>query len=94
MVFIALSLQLLLKLEDNLLIETVGIPVQEEKGITRLTACVSSQVNLTFVVVRNFSFFFFCIIDVLKLSALGWMSTALLVLCYWERRVFQKPSET
>ncbi|KAG2326370.1 hypothetical protein Bca52824_009098 [Brassica carinata] len=39
------TIKLLLKLEDNLLIETVGIPVQEEKGITRLTACVSSQVG-------------------------------------------------
>ncbi|CAH8265325.1 unnamed protein product [Arabidopsis lyrata] len=40
------TIKLLLKLEDNLLIETVGIPVQDdEKGITRLTACVSSQVG-------------------------------------------------
>ncbi|XP_010505646.1 PREDICTED: uncharacterized protein LOC104782422 [Camelina sativa] len=40
------TIKLLLKLEDNLLVETVGIPVQEEeKGITRLTACVSSQVG-------------------------------------------------
>lgn len=40
-----LILQLLLKLEDNRLIETVGIPVEDdEKGSVRLTACVSSQV--------------------------------------------------
>lgn len=39
-----LILQLLIKLEDNRLIETVGIPVEDEKGPTRLTACVSSQV--------------------------------------------------
>ena len=39
-----LILQLLLKLEDNRLIETVGIPVMVDKGLTRLTACVSSQV--------------------------------------------------
>ncbi|CAN8287162.1 unnamed protein product [Cochlearia groenlandica] len=39
------TIKLLLNLQDNLLIETVGIPVQEEKGITRLTACVSSQVG-------------------------------------------------
>lgn len=39
-----LTLQLLLKLEDNRLIETVGIPVEDDKGSVRLTACVSSQV--------------------------------------------------
>lgn len=39
-----LSLQILLKLEDNRLIETVGIPVDDDKGPSRLTACVSSQV--------------------------------------------------
>lgn len=39
-----LNLQLLLKLEDNRLIETVGIPVEDDKGSVRLTACVSSQV--------------------------------------------------
>jgi hypothetical protein len=39
-----LILQLLLKLEDNRLIETVGIPNEDEKGSVRLTACVSSQV--------------------------------------------------
>lgn len=39
-----LILQLLLKLEDNRLVETVGIPVMVDKGLTRLTACVSSQV--------------------------------------------------
>ncbi|KAK2965493.1 hypothetical protein RJ640_001610 [Escallonia rubra] len=37
--------QLLLKLEDNRLIETVGIPVEDDKGSVRLTACVSSQVG-------------------------------------------------
>ncbi|KAM7263214.1 hypothetical protein ACFE04_000897 [Oxalis oulophora] len=37
--------KLLLKLEDNRLIETVGIPVADEKGSVRLTACVSSQVG-------------------------------------------------
>ncbi|KAL6580073.1 hypothetical protein OROMI_008097 [Orobanche minor] len=35
---------LLLKLEDNRLVETVGIPVHD-KGTPRLTACVSSQVG-------------------------------------------------
>lgn len=39
-----LTLQLLIKLEDNRLIETVGIPVPDDKGSMRLTACVSSQV--------------------------------------------------
>ncbi|KAF8642215.1 hypothetical protein HU200_067479 [Digitaria exilis] len=39
-------LQILLKLEDNRLIETVGIPVDDDnKGSSRLTACVSSQVG-------------------------------------------------
>ncbi|KAL2649726.1 hypothetical protein R1flu_017854 [Riccia fluitans] len=38
--------KILLRLADNLLVETVGIPVQDKKGaITRLTACVSSQVG-------------------------------------------------
>lgn len=41
-----LILQLLLKLDDNRLIETVGIPVEDDKGSVRLTACVSSQVFL------------------------------------------------
>ncbi|XP_050386260.1 uncharacterized protein LOC126802651 [Argentina anserina] len=39
------TVKLLIKLEDNRLIETVGIPVQDEKGLSRLTACVSSQVG-------------------------------------------------
>ncbi|GAV90368.1 RRM_1 domain-containing protein/Radical_SAM domain-containing protein [Cephalotus follicularis] len=39
------TIKLLLKLEDNRLIETVGIPVLDEKGSVRLTACVSSQVG-------------------------------------------------
>ncbi|KAL5561839.1 hypothetical protein UlMin_031586 [Ulmus minor] len=38
------TVKLLLKLEDNRLIETVGIPV-DDKGSMRLTACVSSQVG-------------------------------------------------
>ncbi|KAL3702117.1 hypothetical protein R1sor_020139 [Riccia sorocarpa] len=38
--------KILLRLADNLLVEAVGIPVQDKKGsITRLTACVSSQVG-------------------------------------------------
>lgn len=41
-----LILQLLLKLDDNRLIETVGIPVEDKKGSARLTACISSQVFL------------------------------------------------
>ncbi|KAL5053820.1 hypothetical protein RYX36_034502 [Vicia faba] len=40
------TIKLLLKLEDNRLIETVGIPVEDDKGSVRLTACVSSQVLL------------------------------------------------
>ncbi|KAL3717780.1 hypothetical protein ACJRO7_002998 [Eucalyptus globulus] len=39
------TVKLLIKLEDNRLIETVGIPVEDEKGSVRLTACVSSQVG-------------------------------------------------
>ncbi|KDO69304.1 hypothetical protein CISIN_1g0433401mg, partial [Citrus sinensis] len=39
------TVKLLIKLEDNRLIETVGIPVEDEKGPMRLTACVSSQVG-------------------------------------------------
>ncbi|XP_022880242.1 uncharacterized protein LOC111397502 isoform X2 [Olea europaea var. sylvestris] len=38
------TVKLLVKLEDNRLVETVGIPVKDEKGSIRLTACVSSQV--------------------------------------------------
>uniref|UniRef100_A0A0D3EZ96 Radical SAM core domain-containing protein n=1 Tax=Oryza barthii TaxID=65489 RepID=A0A0D3EZ96_9ORYZ len=37
--------KILLKLEDNRLIETVGIPVDDDKGPSRLTACISSQVG-------------------------------------------------
>ncbi|KAJ7244206.1 hypothetical protein O6H91_Y432200 [Diphasiastrum complanatum] len=37
------TIKVLLKLDDNRLVETVGIPVEEEKGLNRLTACVSSQ---------------------------------------------------
>ncbi|XP_052203858.1 uncharacterized protein LOC127809166 [Diospyros lotus] len=37
--------KLLIKLADNRLVETVGIPVEDDKGSVRLTACVSSQVG-------------------------------------------------
>jgi sulfatase maturation enzyme AslB (radical SAM superfamily) len=36
--------QILLRLVDSRLVETVGIPVEEKSGGSRLTACVSSQV--------------------------------------------------
>lgn len=39
-----LFLQILLRLCDNRLVETVGIPVEDGKGSYHLTACVSSQV--------------------------------------------------
>ncbi|KAH9327604.1 hypothetical protein KI387_007782, partial [Taxus chinensis] len=39
------TIKALLRLEDNRLVETVGIPANEEGGSTRLTACVSSQVG-------------------------------------------------
>ncbi|XP_057978980.1 uncharacterized protein LOC131165324 [Malania oleifera] len=39
------TIKLLIKLEDNRLVETVGIPVEDDKGSLRLTACVSSQVG-------------------------------------------------
>lgn len=39
------TLKALLKLEDSRLVETVGIPVEEARGINRLTVCVSSQVG-------------------------------------------------
>ncbi|GAB4831808.1 hypothetical protein Ancab_005823 [Ancistrocladus abbreviatus] len=39
------TIKLLIKLEDNRLVETVGIPVEDEKGSVRLTACVSSQIG-------------------------------------------------
>ncbi|KAE9606121.1 hypothetical protein Lal_00025211 [Lupinus albus] len=39
------TIKLLLKLEDNRLIETVGIPVEDDGNSVRLTACVSSQVG-------------------------------------------------
>nr|CAD1828690.1 unnamed protein product [Ananas comosus var. bracteatus] len=38
------TVKILLKLEDNRLVETVGIPVENDDGSFRLTACVSSQV--------------------------------------------------
>ncbi|GBG86576.1 hypothetical protein CBR_g41638 [Chara braunii] len=37
--------KLLLRLEDDLLVETVGIPSSEGRGKERLTVCVSSQVG-------------------------------------------------
>lgn len=64
-----LILQLLLKLEDNRLIETVGIPVEDDKGSVRLTACVSSQVFDLLLNHKKLSFLFFvlccnvCIVD-------------------------------
>ncbi|KAK4385417.1 putative dual-specificity RNA methyltransferase RlmN [Sesamum angolense] len=39
------TVKLLIKLQDNRLVETVGIPVEDNKGSLRLTACVSSQVG-------------------------------------------------
>ncbi|MQL83468.1 hypothetical protein Taro_015963 [Colocasia esculenta] len=39
------TMKILIMLEDSRLIETVGIPVDDEKGPYRLTACVSSQVG-------------------------------------------------
>ncbi|CAN6442646.1 unnamed protein product [Victoria cruziana] len=39
------TVKVLLKLEDSRLVETVGIPAEDEKGSLRLTACVSSQVG-------------------------------------------------
>ncbi|CAN0837420.1 Probable dual-specificity RNA methyltransferase RlmN [Linum grandiflorum] len=39
------TVKLLIKLDDNRLVETVGIPVTDDKGSMRLTACVSSQVG-------------------------------------------------
>ncbi|KAF3775309.1 putative dual-specificity RNA methyltransferase [Nymphaea thermarum] len=39
------TVKVLLKLEDSRLVETVGIPAEDEKGSIRLTACVSSQVG-------------------------------------------------
>ncbi|CAM8889561.1 unnamed protein product [Rhodiola kirilowii] len=39
------TIKILLKLEDSRLVETVGIPVVDDKGSVRLTACVSSQVG-------------------------------------------------
>ncbi|ONK62244.1 uncharacterized protein A4U43_C07F1850 [Asparagus officinalis] len=39
------TVKILIKLEDNRLVETVGIPVEDDKGSFRLTACVSSQVG-------------------------------------------------
>ncbi|KAK1299521.1 hypothetical protein QJS10_CPB14g01572 [Acorus calamus] len=39
------TIKILIKLEDNRLVETVGIPVEDDQGSLRLTACVSSQVG-------------------------------------------------
>lgn len=41
------SIQALLKLEDAKIIEAVGIPVEEARGINRLTVCVSTQVFIS-----------------------------------------------
>lgn len=48
-------LQLLLKLDDSRLIETVGIPVEDKnnKGSVRLTACISSQVFFNLIIQRH-----------------------------------------
>ncbi|XP_020577728.1 uncharacterized protein LOC110022912 [Phalaenopsis equestris] len=39
------TVKILIRLEDNRLVEAVGIPVEHEKGSFRLTACISSQVG-------------------------------------------------
>jgi 23S rRNA (adenine2503-C2)-methyltransferase len=39
------TVKILLRLVDSRLVETVGIPVKEKSGGSRLTACVSSQVG-------------------------------------------------
>jgi 23S rRNA (adenine2503-C2)-methyltransferase len=39
------TVKILLRLVDSRLVETVGIPVEEKSGGSRLTACVSSQVG-------------------------------------------------
>ncbi|ERN07878.1 hypothetical protein AMTR_s00012p00221620 [Amborella trichopoda] len=39
------TIKALIKLEDSRLVETVGIPVEDDDGSYRLTACVSSQVG-------------------------------------------------
>ncbi|XP_024379512.1 uncharacterized protein [Physcomitrium patens] len=39
------TVKILLKLEDNRLVEAVGIPVKDKEGNQRLTVCVSSQVG-------------------------------------------------
>ncbi|XP_058099251.1 uncharacterized protein LOC131243734 [Magnolia sinica] len=39
------TVKILIKLEDNRLVEAVGIPVEDNKGSYRLTACISSQVG-------------------------------------------------
>lgn len=62
-----LFLQILLRLSDNRLVETVGIPVEDGKGSYRLTACVSSQVWKAFLVLVMawwcpFIFSFICVL--------------------------------
>eukprot|EP00271_Cylindrocystis_brebissonii_P018258 TRINITY_DN5095_c0_g2_i1.p1 TRINITY_DN5095_c0_g2~~TRINITY_DN5095_c0_g2_i1.p1 ORF type:complete len:694 (+),score=91.22 TRINITY_DN5095_c0_g2_i1:160-2241(+) len=37
--------KLLMRLDDNRLVEAVGIPTEVERGVHRLTACISSQVG-------------------------------------------------
>ncbi|KAK8926498.1 hypothetical protein KSP39_PZI019032 [Platanthera zijinensis] len=39
------TIKVLIRLEDSRLIEAVGIPIEDDKGFVRLTACVSSQVG-------------------------------------------------
>ena len=47
-------LQLLLRLEDDRLVETVGIPVKDKEGASRLTVCVSSQVCVLLIMLLAF----------------------------------------
>ena len=44
---VLLIFQLLIKLEDYRLVETVGIPVKDDKGSVRLTACVFLTCDLS-----------------------------------------------
>lgn len=70
--------QILIQLEDNRLIETVGIPVEDDKGSIRLTACVSSQVK-----VKDLCKTTSCIKSLLKTSflfiLLGFYSESILI---------------
>lgn len=80
------SLQILLKLEDNRLIETVGIPVDDDnKGSSRLTACVSSQVRPGHYYSKHPSLgFIFTLCNVL---CTGRLPLALLILCHGQGRL-------